>query len=714
MSGESICFSPDLLAGYDDNAAAYQEAVDELTNGSLPDEFDPCVDTESVPASFVINGLDPQSANDVTEYVAHKPYYQTRALLAKWWAPGSAWGDKPWPPEPAPVVSLGDWRVNPLGVIQNVAAIEDDTTGAATFAAILRDLPQTDRTLAAMNVYFGQIRYFSQASFLSTRAYDLANNRVLKSEIAKSLLAQFENRRVIYSGPGLPPDDSVALWREWTAELVPIFIDLHQKAADRKLQERLAEALAGIDGNAGIDYLAGRVLENSDDKISAFGALLSNALIRPEIAPHLVRMLKAPESQVSNFHKKEITRYIAEGRVAPDPGLASVVAQMLGNDDKQKNFVVGNEEQLVSYIAEIGPQSIPLLVSLATESARGKYPPYYLRTEAIRALAGMDSPKAAAELKKIIEGDYPPLPENYTPPEREAAEAIIASGSPAAHRAAIEILSDPRVADCEKKIILREMGRYSWHGGERNRAADALFLPALVALKDKNAVPFDSLKSTVGEIAQNQPVLLSTIEKYTEDEQIFIISAMCSNTVLVADESFSGVAFSLLGNPRLSPAARAELKNQITKLVTRSAGSFDPYRFPLIVERIFTGPEFSSAEKTWLLNDLHGSSGGVPLLLRIADKPTLPADIRKQAIVGAATTDTQDIETEIVARYIRNDDAPLFLREAAVDALKERAKAMPDKREHVRALLAACLPPPPSVQARIRSVLEEKQASAVR
>lgn len=66
--GDPICFSPDLLRRADPEARAYQDAVDWLAGGPPPDDLNPCVDSDELPESFVINHVDPRNGRDVDVY----------------------------------------------------------------------------------------------------------------------------------------------------------------------------------------------------------------------------------------------------------------------------------------------------------------------------------------------------------------------------------------------------------------------------------------------------------------------------------------------------------------------------------------------------------------------------------------------------------------------------------------------------------------------
>lgn len=714
MASGLVCFDPDLLAWTDNLSINYQIAVEELTGAHMPDEFDPCVDAEFVRPSFMLDGWsDGSQSRTIDEYdhvdysIRWKSFYQTRAGLRQWvGVKEQARLESP------PEVRWGNTEQDHMAAIEMAAKIPDPVQGAITFAKFLAFASQTDQTLAAMEKY---LAWSSAATpeFSLVRAYQLAKDGDLKLKIARDLLARFENSENTYTQhpPTLEPE-SIRLWQEWAQELVPIFVEAHGVTSDsdynnRDYKNRLARALGSIGGDLAIGYLTDQVLRSASRPLADW--ILTSALdglLAPQTLRHLstlaglAKLLEMPHQRSSDYVKQKIFWEISTGNVLSNTRVAKAVARAMAPRGLDYN---DTNERLLNYIAGVGREAVPLLMGFihaspkpADESQRA------FRREVVRNLATIDDRRAAEELKALVRsGDV------------DAASSMVADGSPAVHAAAIELLSDPAVAQREKIVIVGNMGEYCGLNLETCRS-DALghFFRALVSLsrsRTKSSPDFVVLQTAMQSIILRSPVLLRTLHRYDERTQLDILGMIFGGLELPARNSFLTFVPELFNDQRLSPKVRQFVEEQFVELGVRSIPFFkSETSLPWILGDVFTQERFPASVRERIIKRLSEDASTIPVLFKIADAKEAPVSIRRQALFAAARATWMtwpNVEEEIVTRYILKDGVPMEWRLAAIDALKERARMSPANHEKVSAALVRCLPPPPAVQARVRETL---------
>lgn len=712
---DPVCFNPDLLAGTDDAAFAYQDAVDELTDGHMPDEFDPCVDAEFVPASFVINrqypeapenSFNPEFTDDIQNYLKDKVYYQTRAALATWWSRDWIHADEPWPPEPANVADQATWHANPIAVIRKTASLSDQFVGAATFASLLARGRQTDRTLAAIEVYIGQVRHnawsFAPASEFSVlHAYNLARDPELKEKLAVDLLERFEDKRSLYRDhPGVLREKVVHLWQEWAAGLVPIFITHHQDdpVGDGLLRRRFAKALVDIGNDEALGYLAERVIDDPVLDGDAFDVLLEYGRRGPDVAPYLARIFEAPQTAIET--KDAILDAVAGDRVHTDPRLARAVARAIAwwvpsLEDLQKK---------IDYIEKSTDDPRKDLALIVTSPAIPRESE--ARLLAFESLLRIGTPVARRAVKGIVRGFGMDSRDDEV--EKNFLKALVKSEAGAARDIVLELLDELRDRPAAWHRLAEALGSYDYLGGVEK---------ALRFFKKAGELGHDPVRTLAREAGISMRKLAKRfsldfahrVRDLTPEEQLVLVEE--GSLESLDDRSVAPWFYSNLKDQPLTAEARTKLEDRVLDYLSNKI--FREHYVPLAYLQNETYPD---ALKDRLLARIAESNDGVRLIKEVASDQSLPVKIRRQAVLALGrreapmVTIASSLVDVLMDDYVLNADFHEELRTAGIDAMEEYAERTDDRKEEVRAALKRLLPPPAALTSGARAALERIKA----
>lgn len=397
MTVGQICFDPDLL----EKERQYREDVDQLTRGSLVQPDSPCVPEEEVPASFILNGLNPAYPVQVRDYFVNRPYYQTLACL---------WEEAGFTPEASPSkfrplpVNQSLWANDPKQVIDGLG-VRPKPLAVGTLANLFVRSPKTNAGMEALLPFAGHDQSLC-GDYLLLGAYEAAGDGRIKHHIAASVMSRFFPSIPPHISDPLPEKPRSFLWEEKTEQAFPILKRFFESLPENSaMLLETAQTLATIGGEREYRYLTEMVLNwerpfHQED--AALKALLWAGGSRREVIPHLARVMDG-KSEWLRLGKEIIvgrmsTMY-ANGLLSDErllPGLFDFLVERRGVYDSK-----GEDENLPRWMALCGKKGNEYLLKLVVERTPLSDE---FRGAVIQTAAAIEDPDVQSKIKEVLRG----------------------------------------------------------------------------------------------------------------------------------------------------------------------------------------------------------------------------------------------------------------------------------------------------------------------
>lgn len=658
MTTGEICFNPDLLQ----TDRQYLADVDKLTQGSLVEPDYPCVPVDEVPSSFILNSLDPADSKQVRNYFVKRPYYQTLACL--WEKANFSPETSPWVFKPLEV-SRGFWAQNPDQVVHNLG-LRPALLAVGTISYLLTEFPQTDRSLTAISLNFGDDQTLC-SDFILMGAYQMARDSALKQGIAQNVMSRY------FPSPSFPPhiaepigDRPLSLlWEEQTEHAFPILKELFESTGpDRWLFPETTQTLAFIGGSREYEYLTQVVLT----RFQPYGEktleyLLQAAKTRREVMPYLARIMDDKDWR-GDYAKETIIKkmHTYSSGILPDSRLLPGLFDFLVRDGGRFFDREEMHEDVPQWIARCGERGNDYLLrllklkSLADEFRKG----------VIRAVVAIDDSKVQTEIKKIVRGEGIRGDDQFLLDLRyQVIGGLAVSKSPVGHRTLMALIDEFQ----DKQNTLLDVIARNVSGAPLLGIDYYLKMDSISKNHPDEAVKEAATRSCDSLAVQYREAFSRHFEKFSAEQQKKLVDQWVfeGGIVDIADYRVAGG----------SPKAKAMLRTRIRDV---NEVRFDNQELRSFLLNTSCHP----AVKIRLLDQLakRGESG-INFLISMVKDTGFAYNLRIHALHRIANSSSSQAESFLVD-LIQKKGLPEFVQ-AATEALKARAE---NPRYQAKATLA--------------------------
>ncbi|MBI4124684.1 MAG: hypothetical protein HY466_01970 [Deltaproteobacteria bacterium] len=675
MGSGEICFNPE-------GSATYQQLVEELTDGFVPDQQDHCFPESVVPASFAQSSFSPMSAEDIAHYLTNRPYFQTAACLAKSYEQYvQVVGQPIESPDYTPMeIDHETWDYAPE-LVFNALENYDVQVALSTLAYLRTNALQTPATVRGTVEFLRNgPRLYHCSDYVLVDIYQQSADPLERSNIAKLLLDQFGSELLYFDDVELT--HPVPLEQERRDLLYPVFKDLFESLASGKgysLKKDAAKAMIATGERSALNYLAWKVIDGEySEKDAAFQALWDKKF-QFDVSPAFLKILKHKEGERWTFEQEQIFEAIVDPRFSPNKDFLPIVAEAL---EKSTGHSIGDADSkaLLAFIARCGVAGVPYLKNLAVKIPVEQHA--FFRNLALEQLAAMEEPRAQEVLYKLVI-------------ERKMTEdAIHALGG--GSQSALQTLL---------KLSNAHFERGEEHLGE----AVFYYLGRVVGDPDFALKVFSRLSRVPPDADRNQEALGAKVR-------------LAQNYSLFFEQEFASLSRedqrSLLEAWLTDWTPQQWVVPLAYRVVTEHRAAIDPSLYTFVGEEIirtaaYQPPEVLSimlASKDYPMDwkvemvarnmDIHFA--GFELRARLVDIETMDRRFRLQALESMATLRENGVDRKLVDHYALNLDQPLFLREATIDVLKARASA---GNKEARAALQRIAGPEAAIREHAREAL---------